>query len=54
MGYETDGIILPFDIARALYECLMRPSKDREGHTIYAVNLNLAAELRMLLAPAAK
>ncbi len=44
---------LPDDLARALYEALLRPelSIDRDGKPIYPINLQLASELRMFVAP---
>lgn len=43
---------LPRDVAQALYETLMRPTLDREGHSVYQVTITLASEVRMPLATA--
>lgn len=37
------------DVARALYERLLKPGKDNEGNTVYTVSLTLAQELRNAL-----
>lgn len=43
---------IPLEIARELYSSLMSPTKDREGHTVYVVNVTLAGEVRQILADA--
>ncbi len=40
---------LPDTLINALYESLLTPTKDKEGHTVYALALNLAADLRMAI-----
>jgi hypothetical protein len=40
---------LPDTLVNALYESLLTPTKDKEGHTVYALALNLAADLRMAI-----
>jgi len=45
-------IKLPHDVAKALQSALYTPSTDREGHAIYAINVNLACEVRRVLADA--
>ena len=49
----NEEILIPMDrnLARQLFEALKRPAKDREGHTIYAINLNMALDIRMALGP---
>ncbi len=37
---------LPKDLAKALYNALLNPQKDRDGHTVYVVSLFLASEIR--------
>ncbi len=40
---------LPDTLVNALYESLLTPTKDKEGHVIYAIALTLAADLRMAI-----
>ncbi len=40
---------LPDTLVNALYESLLTPIKDKEGHVIYAIALTLAADLRMAI-----
>ncbi len=51
MDQEVE-VRLSRDVARALYETLMRPTLDREGHCIYQVTITLAGEIRIPLAMA--
>lgn len=46
------NISMPLDVARALYETLLTPQKDLNGHTIYPVTITLAGEVRIALADA--
>lgn len=52
MGNNEVSIMLPRDVAQALYEALMRPTLDREGHSVYQVTITLASEVRGPLAMA--
>lgn len=52
MGNNEINVTLPRDVALALFETLMRPTLDREGHSVYQVTITLASEVRMPLAAA--
>ncbi len=43
------NVELPDTLVNALYESLLTPTKDKEGHVIYAIALTLAADLRMAI-----
>lgn len=49
---QTVQVQIEKDIARALYERLLKPSKDSDGNTVYTISLTLAGELRDALFPA--
>lgn len=42
------------DVARALYERLLKPTKDNDGHVVYTVPVMLASEVRQALFEAVK
>jgi hypothetical protein len=50
----NDKVEMPKDVAKALYQALLSPSKDSDGHTVYVVSITLATAVRMAIGDAVK